>query len=116
MTRAVILTVAGQPEREEDYQDSGEPQWLDKSWLARLGHVLKQVGYTVSSEHRLGEYNDCQVPCYLLLFLYPCFYQCSRVRAGAGARDPPWFCKEWQGKQQFTAMPIFSSEPGGPHW
>ena len=36
-----------------------------------------------------------QIPCYLLLFLYPCFYQCISKRSDRGDR-PPWFCREWQ--------------------
>ncbi len=38
-----------------------------------------------------------QIPCYLLLFLYPCFYQCIRGQVGGGSGSvPPWFCREWQ--------------------
>ena len=39
-----------------------------------------------------------QIPCYLLLFLYPCFYQClTKPGSGSGAgNNVPWFCKEWQ--------------------
>ena len=35
-----------------------------------------------------------QVPCYLLLFLYPCFYQC--ISKPGSSLNPPWFCREWQ--------------------
>ena len=46
---------------------------------SRLLHVLKQV------------------PCYLLLFLYPCFYRCIvNPTSNTGAANSPWFCKEWQ--------------------
>ena len=38
-----------------------------------------------------------QVPCYLLLFLYPCFYRCIvNPGSNAGGGNSPWFCKEWQ--------------------
>ena len=38
-----------------------------------------------------------QVPCYLLLFLYPCFYRCIvNPISNDAALNAPWFCKEWQ--------------------
>lgn len=49
------------------------------TYISRFFHVLKQI------------------PCYLLLFLYPCFYQCIRGQVGGGSGSvPPWFCREWQ--------------------
>ena len=45
----------------------------------RLLHVLKQV------------------PCYLLLVLYPCFSRCIvNPSSSEAAHNAPWFCKEWQ--------------------
>ena len=40
-----------------------------------------------------------QVPCYLLLFLYPFFYPClypPRPADRTSIHRPPWFCKEWR--------------------
>ena len=46
---------------------------------SRLLHVLKQV------------------PCYLLLSLYPFFYPCVYPsQAGYRGYSTPWFCKEWR--------------------
>ena len=36
-----------------------------------------------------------QVPCYLLLFLYPFFYPCIFPSKGTDTVTP-WFCKEWR--------------------
>ena len=53
---------------------------FQKENLSRFFHVLKQV------------------PCYLLLFLYPFFYQCMYPKPSTGERapNPPWFCREWR--------------------
>ena len=37
-----------------------------------------------------------QVPCYLLLFLYPLFYPCLFPSEGQKPPSTPWFCKEWR--------------------
>ena len=37
-----------------------------------------------------------QVPCYLLLFLYPFFYPCLFPTEGHKNFSTPWFCKEWK--------------------
>ena len=37
-----------------------------------------------------------QVPCYLLLFLYPFFYPCLFPSEGHKPPSTPWFCKEWR--------------------
>jgi hypothetical protein len=39
-----------------------------------------------------------QVPCYLLLFLYPLFYPCLYPNTRTRGRPPraPWFCREWR--------------------
>ena len=56
-------------------------QCIRKSYTSRLLHVCKQV------------------PCYLLLFLYPFFYPClypPRPADRTSIHSPPWFCKEWR--------------------
>ena len=37
-----------------------------------------------------------QVPCYLLLFLFPFFYPCIFPKKGQEPGMTPWFCKEWR--------------------
>ena len=50
-------------------------------WFSRLFHFLKQI------------------PCYLLLFLYPFFYPCvypPHPSARGVCHKAPWFCKQWR--------------------
>merc|ERR1719233_1167236 len=71
----------GQTEIEDEYDTYNNTLWLDMSWFSRFLHVLKQV------------------PCYLLLFLYPFFYPCMyppHPSSGERIHHPPWFCKEWR--------------------
>ena len=70
--------------------------------MDRHAHVLQgdacpQAGLKISN--RLGDLLlifVLQVPCYLLLFLYPFFYPCLFPSEGHKAPSTPWFCKEWR--------------------
>ena len=66
---------------EDEHQSYSNALWIDMPIFSRFLHVLKQV------------------PCYLLLFLYPFFYPCIFPDEGSEAGAPgmiPWFCKEWR--------------------
>ncbi len=66
---------------EDEHQSYSNALWIDMPIFSRFLHVLKQV------------------PCYLLLFLYPFFYPCIFPDEASGGSNPgviPWFCKEWR--------------------
>ena len=66
---------------EDEHQSYSNALWIDMPIFSRFLHVLKQV------------------PCYLLLFLYPFFYPCifpDEATAGGNPGVIPWFCKEWR--------------------
>ena len=66
---------------EDEHDSYSNALWIDMPIFSRFLHVLKQV------------------PCYLLLFLYPFFYPCIFPSNNNSESNPamiPWFCKEWR--------------------
>jgi len=74
----VLLKKFGETELEDEYDACTDTLWIDMPMYSRILHVLKQV------------------PCYLLLFLYPLFYPCLFPSEGQKPPSTPWFCKEWR--------------------
>merc|ERR1719270_1409577 len=69
----------GQTEIDDEYDPYHTTLLVDMSLFQKLIHVLKQV------------------PCYLLLSLYPFFYPCLYpTQSGYRGYATPWFCKEWR--------------------
>ena len=76
----MILFISGETEMEDEYHSYSNALWIDMPMFSRFLHVLKQL------------------PCYLLLFLYPFFYPCIFPDKNK-PNNPvmiPWFCKEWR--------------------
>ena len=65
---------------EDERHSYSNALWIDMPIFSRFLHVLKQV------------------PCYILLFLYPFFYPCIFPDKNEDSNPEmiPWFCKEWR--------------------
>ncbi|XP_059085448.1 short transient receptor potential channel 6-like [Tigriopus californicus] len=78
----VLLKKFGETEFKEDYAARNQTLWIDMPWYLRFMHVLKQI------------------PCYLLLFLFPVFSQCCPWSNPAGngtiSSRVPWFVRQWR--------------------
>ena len=90
------MLVAGETEMDDEFDTYSNTIWIDMPMFSRVMHVLKQV---LKFCNGLGDFLlifVVQVPCYLLLFLYPFFYPCLFPSEGHKAPSTPWFCKEWR--------------------